>query len=98
MFRIHSVWQGLVPAVTFTTLGLIVDSLGIPLRIVLLALGAISIGLVWREVRRRGEQVNVADGELSTSSVDLIIWAALGIPLILGLLLVVLAVTSRSSG
>ncbi len=98
MFRTHALWQGLVPAVTFTTLGLTLDSLGIPFRIVLLALGAISIGLVWREVRRRGEQVKVSDGELSTSSVDLIIWAALGIPLILGLLLVVLAATSRLGG
>lgn len=91
-------WRGLVPAVTFTAVGLFVDRLGIPVRIVFLALGAISIELLWRAFRRRDDEAIVSDGELSTSHLDLIVWTALGIPLILGLFLVVIAVASRLGG
>ena len=55
-----------------------------------LAIGAVSIVLTWRAVRRTGR---AGDGEvaLSDPSVGIVVWSALGIPLLFGVILVVLA-------
>ena len=91
-FRAMAILRGAVPAVVFTASALLFDRLGLLFRLEFLAIGSVSIGLTWREVRRAGR---ASDGEaaLSDPSVGLVVWSALGIPLMLGMVLVVLAVS-----
>lgn len=91
-FRAMAILRGAIPAVGFTACALLLDGLGLLFRLVFLAIGAVSIGLTWREARRSRR---AGDGEvaLSDPSVGIVVWSALGIPLILGVVLVALAVS-----
>jgi hypothetical protein len=89
-FRVLAVVFGASPAVVFTAVALPAERLGLPLRLLLLLVGAASGALAWREARdlRRG---GAGDGSLPESSVGLVVWSALAAPLLVVAALVALA-------
>ncbi len=70
--------------------GIELTAAGRALGVALIAIGIVGGWLVWRVVRRGSALVR---GELPSPALDYIVWFVLGVPLILGVLLVVMGLT-----